>query len=154
MPTPTPTALLVSLTVPDGAGSCASAADDTATHPSAMSQPQASFLSMVLLLTSWIDYTGCRIAPRPPLGKRGNRNDRTLRRRAKFRRSRHGSAGLRDGQRAARAEARGPYMLRRYCPPTSNSAFVIWPSEHTRTVFTSSANTLPSSTTVCLSFAS
>ena len=34
-------------------------------------------------------------------------------------------------------------MLRRYCPPTSNSALVICPSEHTRTVFISSANTLP-----------
>ena len=46
------------------------------------------------------------------------------------------------------------YMLLRYCPPTSNSALVICPSEHTRTVFISSANTLPSSITVCLSFAS
>ena len=41
-------------------------------------------------------------------------------------------------------------MLRRYCPPTSNSAFVICPSEHTRTVFISSANTLPFSITTCL----
>ena len=46
------------------------------------------------------------------------------------------------------------YMLRRYCPPTSNSAWVICPSEHTRTVFTSSANTLPLSITTCFSFAS
>ena len=39
------------------------------------------------------------------------------------------------------------YMLRRYCPPTSNSALVIWPSEQTRTVFISSAKTLPLSIT-------
>ena len=37
------------------------------------------------------------------------------------------------------------YMLRRYSPPTSNSARVICPSEQTRTVFISSAKTLPSS---------
>src|SRR5881409_3381184 len=33
-------------------------------------------------------------------------------------------------------------MLRRYCPPTSNSALVICPSEHTRTASTSTSNTL------------
>lgn len=40
------------------------------------------------------------------------------------------------------------YMLRRYCPPTSNSALVIWPSEHTRTASISTANTLPLAITV------
>ena len=33
------------------------------------------------------------------------------------------------------------YMLRRYCPPTSNSALVIWPSEQQRTASTSTSNT-------------
>src|SRR5712692_6599250 len=46
------------------------------------------------------------------------------------------------------------YMLLRYCPPTSNNASVIWPSEQERTAFTSSANTLPLSITVCFSFSS
>ena len=46
------------------------------------------------------------------------------------------------------------YMLRRYWPPTSNSALVICPSEHTRTVFISSAKTLPFSITTCFSCAS
>src|SRR6266481_9147439 len=46
------------------------------------------------------------------------------------------------------------YMLLRYCPPTSNNASVIWPSEQKRTAFTSSANTLPLSITVCFSFSS
>src|SRR6185503_9487513 len=36
------------------------------------------------------------------------------------------------------------YMLRRYCPPTSNSACVICPSEHTRTASISTANTFSS----------
>ena len=39
-------ALLFMLTVPDGAGSCASASEESAKHPSAISQPAASFLSM------------------------------------------------------------------------------------------------------------
>ena len=39
--------------------------------------------------------------------------------------------------------ARG-YMLRRYWPPTSKNASVIWPSEHTRAASISSSNTLPS----------
>lgn len=33
------------------------------------------------------------------------------------------------------------YMLLRYCPPTSNNAFVICPSEQTRTTSTSTSNT-------------
>ena len=33
------------------------------------------------------------------------------------------------------------YMLRRYCPPTSNSALVICPSEQQRTASTSTSNT-------------
>ena len=33
-------------------------------------------------------------------------------------------------------------MLRRYCPPTSNNAFVICPSEQTRTASISTSNTL------------
>jgi hypothetical protein len=41
------------------------------------------------------------------------------------------------------------YMLRRYCPPTSNSAFVICPSEHTRTASISTSNTLRLSITAC-----
>src|SRR5512143_1498623 len=120
---PTPTALLVSLTVPEGAGSCASAADDSATHPSAMSQPQASFLSMVLLLTSWIDYTGYRVAPRPPSANEGVG---TIGHCADARSSAVPDTGVRDcttfSARGPRRRA-PPYMLRRYCPPTSNSAF-------------------------------
>jgi hypothetical protein len=34
------------------------------------------------------------------------------------------------------------HMLRRYCPPTSNSALVIWPRLHTRTASISTSNTL------------
>ena len=49
---------------------------------------------------------------------------------------------------------RSPYMLRRYWPPTSNNAFVICPSEQTRTASISTSNTLPLSITVRLSFAS
>ena len=45
-------------------------------------------------------------------------------------------------------------MLRRYCPPTSNSALVICPSEQTRTVSHQLANTLPLSITACFSLAS
>lgn len=41
------------------------------------------------------------------------------------------------------------YMLLRYCPPTSNNAFVICPSEHTRTASISTANTFPLLITVC-----
>ena len=41
------------------------------------------------------------------------------------------------------------HMLRRYCPPTSNSAFVICPSEHTRTASISNSKTLRSSITAC-----
>ena len=40
------------------------------------------------------------------------------------------------------------YMFLRYCPPTSNSASVICPSEHTRTASTSTSNTLPLAITV------
>jgi hypothetical protein len=40
------------------------------------------------------------------------------------------------------------HMFLRYCPPTSNSAFVICPSEHTRTASISASNTLPSAITV------
>lgn len=36
---------------------------------------------------------------------------------------------------------RPTYILRRYCPPTSNSACVICPSEQTRTASISTANT-------------
>ena len=42
-----------------------------------------------------------------------------------------------------------PHMLRRYCPPTSNSALVICPSEHTRTASISTSNTLRLSITAC-----
>jgi hypothetical protein len=41
------------------------------------------------------------------------------------------------------------YMLRRYCPPTSNSAFVICPSEQQRTASISTSNTLRFSITAC-----
>jgi len=37
-----------------------------------------------------------------------------------------------------------PHMLRRYCPPTSNSACVICPSEQTRTASIRTANTFSS----------
>ena len=46
------------------------------------------------------------------------------------------------------------YILLRYCPPTSNSASVICPSEQTFTASISSAKTLPPLMAVCLSFAS
>jgi hypothetical protein len=62
------------------------------------------------------------------------------------------SQGKAMGERAAGFAL--DYMLLRYSPPTSNSALVICPSEHTRTVFISSAKTLPSSITVRLSFSS
>ena len=42
-------------------------------------------------------------------------------------------------------------MLRRYWPPTSNSASVIWPSEQTRTASISTSNTLPLAMTVSFS---
>ena len=42
------------------------------------------------------------------------------------------------------------YMLRRYCPPTSNNAWVKWPSEQTRTASISTANTFSSLITACL----
>ena len=41
------------------------------------------------------------------------------------------------------------YMLRRYWPPTSNSAWVICPSEHTRTASISTSNTFLLSITAC-----
>lgn len=40
-------------------------------------------------------------------------------------------------------------MLRRYCPPTSNNALLICPSEQMRTASTSTSKTLPSAITVC-----
>ena len=43
----------------------------------------------------------------------------------------------------------GRYMLRRYWPPTSNSACVICPSEQTRTASISTANTFSFSITAC-----
>ena len=43
----------------------------------------------------------------------------------------------------------GPHIDLRYLPPTSNSACVICPSEHTRTASTSTSNTLPPSMAVC-----
>jgi hypothetical protein len=44
---------------------------------------------------------------------------------------------------------RGAYILRRYCPPTSNSALVICPSEQTRTASISTSNTFLLSITAC-----
>ena len=41
------------------------------------------------------------------------------------------------------------HMLRRYCPPTSNSASVIWPSEQQRTASISTSNTFWLSITAC-----
>ena len=41
------------------------------------------------------------------------------------------------------------YMLRRYCPPTSNNALVICPNEHTRTASISTSNTFLLSITAC-----
>ena len=40
-------------------------------------------------------------------------------------------------------------MLRRYCPPTSNSASVIWPSEQQRTASISTSKTLSLAITAC-----
>jgi hypothetical protein len=40
-------------------------------------------------------------------------------------------------------------MLRRYWPPTSNSALVIWPSEQQRTASISTSNTFLFSITAC-----
>jgi hypothetical protein len=45
-------------------------------------------------------------------------------------------------------------MVRRFCPPTSNSALVIRPSEHTRTASISASNALPSAITVSSSWRS
>ena len=41
------------------------------------------------------------------------------------------------------------YIFLRYCPPTSNSAFVICPSEQTRTASISTSNTFLFSITAC-----
>jgi len=41
------------------------------------------------------------------------------------------------------------YMLRRYCPPTSNRALVICPRLQQRTASISTAKTLPLSITAC-----
>ena len=41
------------------------------------------------------------------------------------------------------------HMLRRYCPPTSNKAFVICPREHTRTASINTSNTFLLSMTAC-----
>ena len=46
-------------------------------------------------------------------------------------------------------QRRGAHMLRRYCPPTSKRAPVIWPSEHTRTASISTSNTFRFSMTAC-----
>jgi hypothetical protein len=46
------------------------------------------------------------------------------------------------------------HILRRYCPPTSKRAWVIWPSEQQRTASISTSNTLPFSITACLRRAS
>ena len=43
------------------------------------------------------------------------------------------------------------HMLRRYCPPASKSASVIWPNEHTRTAAINTVNTLPPSVATRLS---
>src|SRR5690606_33969417 len=43
------------------------------------------------------------------------------------------------------------HMLRRYCPPTSNNALVICPSEQRRRASISTSQTLPSAITVSLS---
>ena len=53
-----------------------------------------------------------------------------------------GAALGRDGELAGRS-----YMLRRYWPPTSNSACVICPSEQTRTASISTSNTFSSRST-------
>ena len=44
---------------------------------------------------------------------------------------------------------RPSYMLRRYCPPTSNSEFVICPSEQHRTARINTSNTLSLAITAC-----
>jgi hypothetical protein len=50
---------------------------------------------------------------------------------------------------AGGARAVPNYMLRRYCPPTSNNASVICPSEQQRTASISTSNTLRFSITAC-----
>ena len=76
----------------------------------------------------------CTPHPGPlPQGERGNcRGEGALRRRGELQ-----SGGT------------PRYMLRRYCPPTSNSACVICPSEHTRTASISTSNTFLLSITAC-----
>jgi len=66
---------------------------------------------------------------------------RTLRRVALRNSSRH--AADPDGYRLAF------HIDRRYCPPTSNNACVIWPSEQTRTALTSTSKTFLLSITAC-----
>ena len=55
-------------------------------------------------------------------------------------------AGTREIRRMLIGRA---HILRRYCPPTSNSALVICPSEQTRTASISTSNTLRFSITAC-----
>ena len=43
------------------------------------------------------------------------------------------------------------YIFRRYCPPTSNSALVICPNEHTRTASINTAKTFSFRITACCS---
>jgi hypothetical protein len=49
----------------------------------------------------------------------------------------------------AAVRSHSAYILRLSCPSTSNSAFVICPSEQTRTASISTSNTLPLSITAC-----
>ena len=46
------------------------------------------------------------------------------------------------------------HIFRRYCPPTSNKAVVIWPSEHTRAASISFANTFSLLIAACCNAAS
>src|SRR6266550_4174822 len=56
-PTPTATALLVNLTVPDGAGSAAIATENIARQPNATSQLDVHFLIIAFLLKLWEPLT-------------------------------------------------------------------------------------------------
>ncbi len=62
--------------------------------------------------------------------------------------------GHRSGARFAVMLAAQAYIFRRYCPPTSNSALVIWPSEQTRTASIRRANTFSLAMAACCSSAS
>src|SRR5436190_2685004 len=60
-----------------------------------------------------------------------------------------GAQGLLHVAKRRPGHRSGPHMLRRYWPPTSNSALLICPSEQTRTASISTWKTLPLAITAC-----